>query len=616
MTKRIAMLTSTWLGDYTEALIRGIRKYMEHADIIMHVFNVYDFMEKTDLHKKEQDILYLADLSSYDGILVAYTSTGSHPILEELLAKLAAEGKKILCIDNPYAGQPYIGIDNYRSFYDLVEHMISVHSCKTFNYLGGPADHPENQLRYAAFCDCLKKHGLGVDPRRVLNYYFINSDGATAYRKWKEDELHLPDAVLCANDNMALGYCTAANEDGYFAPKDFLIAGFDNIDDAQYFSPSITSVNRNWIQLGYESMSHLLELIDGAKSEERYYVNGVLQRNESCGCGCVHLDHTLSQNLISCYRNRKEQEVYDMWSRNVLQRFCSTANDEKSFLDALAYAVDVLSLPPFAICLNYLDYEDWDTLFDARYTDTFKAYISGKCELIKRSQLLPSAYKESDDRIFFFSPLHFGTKNFGYCVVPFRDKLLAYDKHQHFVDYLALALECIYQRKMLQSMNDRLKDLYVLDQMTGLYNRFGYRDIAKRYFESTAKHVSVYYIDVDNLKFINDNYGHAMGDKAITRIADGIITVFSQAPVKVRMGGDEFLVMESLRSEEEMITEEQQFLRYLNEGKDAVALPFPLSASVGHIGSIDENLSLEELVHKVDSLMYDIKQKKKAKQRI
>ena len=607
MTRKIALLSSTWLHDYTSFLLSGIQERIADEDIVLHVFNVYDFMEKTDVFKGEQEILYLADLNQYDGLLIAFTAIGSYPVLQEITRQFAATGKKVLCIDQPFGDQPYIGIDNYTAFYELAEHLITVHNCHTINFIGGPEDNEESRLRYKALRDCMKKHGLPFDSDRVVHCSFLSSDGRKTYKLWKSQGLHLPDAVLCANDSMALGYCMAAKNDGFEAPRDYIITGFDNIEEAERFSPSITSINRNWKQLGYESISNLLSMMDKSPIQPRYYMRGALKLNESCGCAnCIQ---KTSQNITILYNQHNREGVYDMYNRDVLQRFCS-ANNINDFRSALSYAEKILDLPHLCLCLNHSKDRTSDFL-SQKYTDNIQAFTQGYSEIIPRSQLLPNALVYLNAKIYFFSPLHFREKNFGYSVIPYIDGLLDFNRHRRFVENSALALETLTQRIMLSNANRRLKDLYIRDQLTGLYNRFGYSDKATLFFENHDKQVCLYYIDADNLKYINDHYGHTCGDKAITEIVNCMRTIFTESAILVRMGGDEFLVVDALCSDKDAAIKIQDFDQYLNIQTHTEQFPCPLSVSIGYIRNTDADVDLEELVHRADTAMYQKKLAKK-----
>ena len=86
----------------------------------------------------------------------------------------------------------------------------------------------------------------------------------------------MPDVVMCANDYMALGYLSAAEADGYQPPIDYRIAGFDNFEEGQLYSPSLSSVNRNWEKLGYDSIDKLLQLGEGTVEMGEFFSPGKL----------------------------------------------------------------------------------------------------------------------------------------------------------------------------------------------------------------------------------------------------------------------------------------------------------------------------------------------------
>ena len=144
-------------------------------------------------------------------------------------------------------------------------------------------------------------------------------------------------------------------------------------------------------------------------------------------------------------------------------------------------------------------------------------------------------------------------------------------------------------------------------------NRFGYAAYAGNFFEKNFGRVYIVYIDLDDLKKINDKYGHAMGDVALKGISGAICTAFADTDIRVRMGGDEFLVMGAFISDEDVKTRIATLDRFLENYTHDNQLEFAVSASVGFVinNSAEESTSLEELVKRADNCMYEIKQKKK-----
>lgn len=590
--KKILMVCSVWHEDYISALLSGMRKRITQEDAQLYVLASYD--SDAEFQKKEQEIFTLAKAEDYDGMLCAVNSVGNDTVMEKLIGDWKEHGKPVLSIDQQLPGASFIGVDNYHAFYELVEHMVKVHGYRTINYLGGPKEHEENRERFQAFTDCLAHYNIPVESDRVLHLNFVHSDGDLAYHIWKEKNMHLPDAVICANDNMAVGYCSAAARDGYCAPDDFKITGFDNFDEGQFFCPSITSVNRNWEQLGYDSVSHILDLIDKKEAGNEFFSKGKIVQNESCGCGMGKRD--LRSDFRNMYLEKIQEEHLEEKQRKNRQLLCTSSTLEefrhnlKPCFERLGVSNMIFRLNPGALTGGK------DTKFVGYEQHMLE--ISGD-----------TGWKE--ERIFLLVSLHFNKNTFGYSETVYEDKLMKNHLHRTLMETVSLALENIRQKEEVQRINERLQELYVRDQLTGLYNRFGYAQLAQQYFAEQSGRIYLVYVDVDNLKTINDNYGHAMGDKAIKGVADAIKEVYREENILVRMGGDEFLVIGKEAGEKVLSEKEKAVGSSLKEYSEREKLPFMLTASMGHVHNLKNAISLETLVKNADARMYEIKQRRK-----
>lgn len=609
MRRKIIMLCSVWHEDYICGLLRGVRKRIEEGDWELHVFVSYDTAGDASFQKKEQEIFDLPELEDYDGILIASNSEGNKPIMERVIEEGKRLGKQILSIEQRFDGVPSAGVDNYREFYRLVEHMITVHGCKVLNYIGGPITNDENQERFRAFCDCLQEYHLPVEKERIRHYKFLPEDGNQAYQEWKEQGLHLPDAVICANDNMAIGYCSAAMEDGYSIPQDFKITGFDNFDEGQFFKVSLSSVNRNWGQLGYDSVDKLIRFITKEDMPEDFYSEGKLALNESCGC---NQERNLKADISTVYNQKKYREMIGLNQRMCRLQLCKCRNLKEMQQD-LQWCLDTIEIKDSAFCLNSSLFEE-DAEREKHGYEQKLHVCTRKFEkkMDRRSTLEPSElFEDKTPQIYIYSSVYFGGDTYGYGVAPYQNNFIQNDRFRSFKEMVTVALESIRQREELNRMNLKLQQLYVQDPLTGLYNRFGYMNQAERFIQSHNNEIFLIYIDVDNLKTINDSYGHAVGDLAIRSTAQAIKSVFGDEGICVRMGGDEFLVMDASRDEQEILKKEQAVLDYLKDYGERTGFPYTLHASMGHINSAGSGESLEMLVKQADNKMYEVKQKRK-----
>ena len=116
-------------------------------------------------------------------------------------------------------------------------------------------------------------------------------------------------------------------------------------------------------------------------------------------------------------------------------------------------------------------------------------------------------------------------------------------------------------------------------------------------------------MDIDNLKEINDRFGHTYGDKAIVALADAIKTVFTDDEIRVRMGGDEFTVIGRCIPESGLKDKEDRIHKYLADFTESNDFPADVEASIAYAfnDETEDPIDMEKLVHLADQRMYEIK---------
>ncbi|MBP7901634.1 MAG: GGDEF domain-containing protein [Spirochaetes bacterium] len=175
----------------------------------------------------------------------------------------------------------------------------------------------------------------------------------------------------------------------------------------------------------------------------------------------------------------------------------------------------------------------------------------------------------------------------------------------------------IAEQKLLKAV-DQLAQLSVIDELTGLYNRRGFLDQAKQLAAAanrSGNDVVVLYADLDNLKKVNDTWGHAAGDEMIKDAAMVFKSVFRQTDIVGRMGGDEFAIACKTVAPEEIIIIEKRLDNAINNFNNKNGKKWELSMSIG-AGSMFQTgiTSIPELLEHSDQLLYNKKRSKKMKQ--
>jgi len=179
---------------------------------------------------------------------------------------------------------------------------------------------------------------------------------------------------------------------------------------------------------------------------------------------------------------------------------------------------------------------------------------------------------------------------------------------------ILLAIEDISARKKAQHTLEKLvisfKQETLTDAMTGLYNRRGFLTLGAQFLKighRLGKGIFVLFVDVDALKQINDQRGHAEGDRAIIKTAGILKKTFRQSDIVARIGGDEFAIVTFEQLPGSIVILMARLQRHLAQGNGEA----PLSFSVGMAYSDSKDLSsIEELMAKADAAMYVDKKKK------
>lgn len=181
-----------------------------------------------------------------------------------------------------------------------------------------------------------------------------------------------------------------------------------------------------------------------------------------------------------------------------------------------------------------------------------------------------------------------------------------------FLGYLVNEREKLLEKVKESEENFRSLSLY--DELTNLHNRRGFSLLVEQQFKivnRTKKGILLLFVDVDNMKWINDNLGHEEGDKALIATADILRMHIRKADILARLGGDEFVAIINDSSDVlpgilcERLEESLQ-----NHNREKTHR-YTLSFSVGFaLYDPASPCSIEELLHRADKNMYRHKQGK------
>ena len=165
-----------------------------------------------------------------------------------------------------------------------------------------------------------------------------------------------------------------------------------------------------------------------------------------------------------------------------------------------------------------------------------------------------------------------------------------------------------------KELEEKLRTMSLIDDLTGLYNRRGFFTLAQQQMkltERTKKDMLLFFADLDKMKQINDTLGHQEGDKALVEIATTLKKVFRESDIIGRMGGDEFAILAIDTTNETREVLMKRLHNYLDDYNRPQGRSYTLSLSIG-IAPYDPKkpFSLDELMAQADTLMYEEKRNK------
>jgi diguanylate cyclase (GGDEF)-like protein len=200
-------------------------------------------------------------------------------------------------------------------------------------------------------------------------------------------------------------------------------------------------------------------------------------------------------------------------------------------------------------------------------------------------------------------------------VQSYKDGILFNQEDLNLLEIVSTQVAQAIERKRMER---EIRNLSLTDELTGLYNRRGFTLLAVQEVKLAhrkKRSMLLFFGDVDNLKTINDTYGHAQGDLALNDISAVLKETFREADIVARIGGDEFVVLAVDASMESTGVLTSRIQAALKRRKQQGDQPYQLSISMGIAHYDPESpCTVNEMIAQADGRMYQQKQARKGKQ--
>lgn len=275
-----------WLeDDYQSAVLCGVADAarQQESSVLCFAGGGLDSPDRFGFRRNRTFDLATAD--NIDALIVFSGSLGNHVGPEgvsEFLRRFGGIPKVSIAV--PLPGMPGVLVDNARGMRDAIEHLILQHGFRRIAFVRGPEANEEAERRFRVYREALATHGIEYDSGLVAFGDFHRHSGMVAVHQLLGMGRRRIDAIVAASDYMALGVMDGLEAVGYRVPLDVAVVGFDDIDEARFASPPLTTVRQPLYEQGVQAANIACAMLRGVHVEGHVTLHTELVQRRSCGC--------------------------------------------------------------------------------------------------------------------------------------------------------------------------------------------------------------------------------------------------------------------------------------------------------------------------------------------
>ncbi|MFP4115056.1 MAG: diguanylate cyclase [Spirochaetota bacterium] len=274
-------------GNYQRLILEGIQAFAAEHDVSFLAFAV-GRLHTPFVWERGRELLYdFVNPERLDGLLVYSSAISNFSGLEALGERLKTYSSiPIVHIGCRLDQGGAVLVDNTHGFRNLVVHLIRDHGYRRLGFIGGPPGNDEAQSRRETFLETARELGVEVPERNMCDGLFTIDSGRDGVIELVAKRGIDVQAIICANDNTAIGAWQELWARRKGVPTDIAITGFDDLEVSSFLELPLTTVHQPLHEQGYAAARLLYEMIEAGEvdhGETRVLPTEVVLRG-SCGC--------------------------------------------------------------------------------------------------------------------------------------------------------------------------------------------------------------------------------------------------------------------------------------------------------------------------------------------
>ena len=346
---RIGLVLNILDEEYQISLYRGIKQRASELGIQIICFQEGN---KTFVADSFIGCFPRKEYFNLDGIILLTSVVFDNCMLgtKEDISRIWGE-LPVVSVGQKIQGVPSLLIHTDDSIKELLEHLIDKHCYKNFVYIGGTQTHHDSINREKLFNSIIKT-AQEKNPEinyKIMHGNFTEQSAVRAMDEYFSKNSVIPDVVVCANDNMAIGVYKYLNLTQKSAEHKIAVTGFDDIPQGQFTIPPLTTVHQPLDKLGQEAVNMIFDLVQGKEVPLEKSVESHVIYRESCGCKKSVDDF---ETLRRSYEKMQSSYVVSEQMLNITShvgRDLNNDNNEEDFVSVIDYNISMLGVNNFCI---------------------------------------------------------------------------------------------------------------------------------------------------------------------------------------------------------------------------------------------------------------------------
>ncbi|HMA64507.1 MAG: diguanylate cyclase, partial [Fibrobacterota bacterium] len=348
----IAFLADNFHSEYCHIMYSGLKSAVSELGVSLITVGGGNLNNPQFKDFRRNRAFDLINTDDFDGIIIQSGSLNNF-ITEEQFQVFCSRFEAIPTVHIGFKKIGYSSIvaDNKTGMRELVDHFIEEHHRKDIAFIRGPINSSDADERYQAYRDSLQAHGIAYREDLVFTGIFLSESGTAAVKEFMDVRKVSFDALVGANDQMALFAMNELLRRGKKVPGNVIIGGFDSLISARACSPALTSVGQPVFDLGKGALELLINIIEGkAAPGTTITLPSRLVLRRSCGCisvpfkasdvnDAVIAENTLFEKYFVNLVNTDQSSVVD-YLENQIQSLLKDGNELDEVLCSVGYILN------------------------------------------------------------------------------------------------------------------------------------------------------------------------------------------------------------------------------------------------------------------------------------